>query len=370
MKSTRFPDLRPENWRKVLVRAPNWLGDVIMATPAFARIRSWAIGAELVCGLRPGHRPILGGSKSFDRLLPLPARKGLRGFRAEVRTLRKEGFDAVVLFPNSVSSALSATFAGIGVRVGYTRGRRLWITHGLRAKTRKRRRIGGRGPRREPIPMIDYWFALLDALGMPEVEPKPILRVTGEEEEAAREKLGELGLAPRGRLLLLNPGAAFGPTKLWSPERWAALGAALASDLGEGDLVLILTGPGEDRLAEAILRDLPPGLPIRAALDPPIPLGPLKAVVRRAELMVTTDSGPRHIAVAFDVPHVVLMGPTHPGYTARNLEFATVLRKEVDCGPCHLQTCPLDHRCMEGLETAEVLAACRETLTRRSRAGT
>ncbi len=346
-------------WRKVFVRAPNWLGDVIMATPALARIRSWAIEAELVLGGRPGHAAVLSGCRSFDRYLPLPKRRGLGDFLREVARLRAERFDAAVILPNSFSSALSAACARIPVRIGYLQGRGPLLTHGVRARAARRR---GPGPRREPMPMVDYWFALLDAFEMPRVGPKPILRVPAGDERAAAELLTGFGLAPSGRLVLLNPGAAFGPSKLWPEESWGALARGLAADLGPGDLVLILAGPGEEALARRILERAAGAARVRAAVDPLVPLGPLKAVVRRAALMVTTDSGPRHVAVAFDVPHIVLMGPTHPGYTARNLEHALVLRREVDCGPCHLPHCPTDHRCLRGIGPDEVLAAARRLL--------
>jgi heptosyltransferase-2 len=88
-----------------------------------------------------------------------------------------------------------------------------------------------------------------------------------------------------------------------------------------------------------------------------VPLDVLKPLVRRAAAMVTPDSGPRHVAVAFGVPTVVLMGPTDPGYTGRNLQRTTILRHDVECGPCHLPVCPLDHRCMTLITVDEVLAA-------------
>ena len=352
----------PKNIRKVLVRAPNWLGDVIMATPSFARIRSAFIDAEIVCGIKPGHQAILDGSRSFDRYLPMKGQKGRKAFFEDVRRLRENQFDLAILFPNSVSSALMCLLAGVHYRLGYTQGRRLLMTHGLKARIPKRSDGKKYGPRRVPVPMPQYYAALLDTQAMPRVDSHPILRVTPEEEAQAQSCFERLGIEPSQRLILLNPGAAFGSTKLWYPENWARLADSLQEQLGPDTRQIILVGPGEEEIARAIQARC--GAKVVAAIDPLIPLGTLKPVVRRADAMVTTDSGPRHIAVAFDVPHVVLMGPTHPDYTSANLEHGVVVRHKVDCGPCHLKTCPLDHRCMKLITPEEVLQATIDLLSR------
>jgi lipopolysaccharide heptosyltransferase II len=353
----------PKRIQKVFVRAPNWLGDVIMATPSFARIRSAFIDAEIICGIKPGHQAILDGSRSFDGYLPMKGRKGRKAFFEDVRKLRENRFDLAILFPNSPSSALRCLLAGVPYRLGYTQGRRLLMTHGIKARIPKRRDGKRYGPRRVPVPMPHYYASLLDTQDMPRVDDHPILRVTAEEESQAEASLDQLGIRPEHSLVLLNPGAAFGSTKLWDPENWARLADSLQERLGPDTRQVVLVGPGEEDLARAITART--RAQIRAAIDPLIPLGTLKAVLRRARVMVTTDSGPRHIAVAFDVPHVVLMGPTHPDYTSANMEHGIVVRHEVDCGPCHLKTCPLDHRCMKLISPEEVLGASINLLSRR-----
>ena len=338
--------------RKVYVRAPNWLGDVIMATPAFARIRAHWIHAEIVCGIKKGHRGIMSGSKSFDSYLDLPSSRGWKGLRAEAKLLRQGGFDLAFLFPNSPRTALAALMGGVPHRVGYLQGRRLLMTYGLVAKPPKRKDKKRWGPRREPHPMIDYWFGLCDLLEMPRVGPKPILRLSAEEEARGARRLKESGVDLGRPFAVLSPGAAFGPTKLWPNAHWATLANLMMEKHPELQLV-ITPGPGEEGMAEEIARMAK--VQIHLIQDPFLSLQELKAVLARAALMVTTDSGPRHIAVAFDTPHVVLMGPTHPGYTNRNLEKAVILRHELDCGPCHLKVCPLGHECMTGLVPQEAL---------------
>ena len=341
--------------RKAYVRAPNWLGDVIMATPAFARIRSFLIEAEIVCGIKKGHDQVLASSKSFDRILHVSRPRGLRGLLRQASLLRREKFDLAILFPNSISSALVCAVAGIPRRVGYAHGRRLLITHGARFHGGTKGWFKKRGPRRTPVPMIDYWFSLLDELGMPKVGPHPILRITESERSRASELFTHYGIQPGDRLVLLAPTAGFGPSKLWYDDRWAALARALIDE--PATRVLVLCGPGEEDVARAIA-DLARSDRVVATL-PPVPLDLMKPLVDRADLMVTTDSGPRHIAVAFDTPCVVLMGSTHPDYTSSNTDFTTVLRHDVDCGPCHLPVCTTDHRCMKLITVEEVLEASR-----------
>jgi hypothetical protein len=141
-----------EKIRRVYVRAPNWLGDVIMATAAFARIRSYFIDAEIVCGVKKGHRKILGGCRSFDDYIDAEKARGLSGLRREAAKLRPHRFDLAILFPNSLSSALVCLWAGVPRRLGYTQGRRMLITHGIRADAPKRSDGKRYGPRREPVP--------------------------------------------------------------------------------------------------------------------------------------------------------------------------------------------------------------------------
>ena len=94
-------------------------------------------------------------------------------------------------------------------------------------------------------------------------------------------------------------------------------------------------------------------------------LGLLKSIVKRFDLLITTDSGVRHTAVAFGVPTVVLMGPTRPEYTSNPFEKGELLRHDVDCGPCHQPTCPTDHRCMKLITVNEVVTAARRLLSNR-----
>lgn len=341
--------------RKIFVRAPNWLGDVIMATPHFERIRRGFEGAEIVLGVKGGHAPVLDGSTSFDRRISIGKPRGWKGLRSEAAKLSGEDFDLAILFPNSLSSALVCRLAGIPKRLGYTQGRAPLMTHGMRFEGERKKFWQRKGPRRTPVPMVDYWNRLLDIFELPAVGAHPVLAVTDAEERACDAYLAEIGVEPDARIAIFAPTAGFGPSKHWVVERWAELARRLCAHDPELRIVA-QCGPGEEDYVRAIVAAAAHDSVLAAI--PPLGLDATKALVKRSRLMVTLDSGPRHLAVAFDVPHVVVMGPTHPDYTSSNLEFGTILRHEVDCGPCHLQVCPTDHRCMELIGLDEVFEAC------------
>jgi heptosyltransferase-2 len=159
----------------------------------------------------------------------------------------------------------------------------------------------------------------------------------------------------------LNPGAAFGAAKHWPADSFAQLARQLAQRLGCG--VLTLCGPGERDMARRIAEDSR-SPHVFSLADTALSLGLTKAVVRRLDLLVTTDSGPRHFAAAFGRPVVSLFGPTHIEWTETYFEKAVHLQKKVPCGPCQQRTCPLDHRCMRDLSPAEVFAAADHVLAR------
>jgi heptosyltransferase-2 len=161
-----------------------------------------------------------------------------------------------------------------------------------------------------------------------------------------------------GRVVGLNPGASFGPSKLWTPEGFARVSDLVQTELGAR--TVLLCGPGEEALADAITARAKE--PIIDTSRDVIPLDLLKSVVARLDALVTTDTGPRHFAAALDVPVVVIMGPTDPRYTETNLGSTRVLRRIEDCAPCHKKVCDTDHRCMRGITGEEVFASLKELI--------
>ncbi len=340
---------------KIAVFLPNWVGDAVMATPALRALRRHFPSAHLIGVLRPSIAGVLEGSPwldsqlFFDRLGPWSQR-----WSAVALALRLQRPDVAILFPNSFRSALAACLGGCRRRVGYARGGRSWLL-----TDRLPPRLGPDG-KFLPSPVIDAYNLLVEHLGCSSAGHRMELFTTPADESAAD------GVWERGRLdrypevICLNPGAAFGSAKHWPAESFARLAQELIDRRGSG--VLVLCGPGERDLARRI-NALADRRALHTLADNALSLGLTKSCVRRADLLITTDSGPRHFAAACDRPVVTLFGPTHIAWTETYHPAALHLQKQVECGPCQLRVCPLDHRCMKELAPAEVFAAAADLLT-------
>ena len=356
---TRSVDL--SHVRHIWVRTPNWLGDFVMATSAFARVRQAFPAARITAGMRPYLRPLLTGSDFFDDIVDTPRAKGIGDLFRQVRTLRERRFDLAIVMPNSLATGLGPFLAGVPLRLGYRQGRPLLMNLGKRATMRRRWFQKRVGPSRQPVPMPIYYRDLLDVVGLPPVDLHPRLAVTPEEAAWVEAHLRSLGIAPGTPLLLLVVGANFGASKLWMPERFAAVARHFQERHGMRALVLV--GPSEVELGERIAAE---GSAICLS-KPVLPLDKLKALVRRGALMITGDTGPRHIAVAFDRPIVCLFGPTDLEYTRYCLDRTEIVRKDLECSPCQRKVCPLGHhRCMRDIVVEEVTAAGERLLARGS----
>ncbi len=337
---------------KVYVRLPNWVGDVVLATPFLRALRAAAPRAQVIAHGKPFQLAIIEGEGLFDRALPLE-RRGLLGPLREGRRLREAvGVpDVAFLLPNSVSSALIAWTSGAPARVGYRlNGRGPLLTHALAVRREGLFR---------PVPMVDYYLAQLQHLGADTsaVARRPVLTPSAEARQWAEEFLTRQRLNARGqRLWALNIGGSW-ETKQWIPEQAGALVRLLRR---EGIAPLLLRGPDEGALAERVCAAAGERVP---GADEVVRLGELTAVLERCELLVTTDSGPRHFGIAAGVPVLVLIGSTHPGYTAVDYPALRLVSEQVSCWPCHLKVCPLDFRCMRRL-TADRVAAAGERLVR------
>ena len=187
------------------------------------------------------------------------------------------------------------------------------------------------------------------------------LRTTAFDERLAERSLAALDLAARP-FFAVNPGAAFGPSKLAPPDVLGQIARRTAEATGAAPLVVC--GPGEEALAARVLEAS--GAEARSTHERVPGLGELKALLRRAGLLLTVDAGPRHVAEALGTPTVVLMGPTDPRWTEHSR--ARVIRNEsLDCLGCHERTCPIDHPCMRQLPVDEAVRACVGSATSRSR---
>lgn len=334
----------------ILVRGPNWLGDLVMATPAFRALRAGFPSAHLALHLRPDLLPLIEGAPWFDELLPLRSTRGRPGgVLAEGLRLRARRFDLGLCLPDSFSAALLMRAAGVRRIVGYRRGWRRLLLHGAVPPP------PGAG-RRMLIARERHVLGLAEAVGCAPQGTRLELFVSASEEALCDSQLVAQGVGPGAALALLAPGASYGPSKLWPPGSFAQVGDALCR---EGARVVLIGTGAERRLCRDVadrMRERPVDLAGR------LTLGALKALIRLARLLVCNDAGARHIAVAFGVPTVVAMGPTSLEKTDLNLERVRVLSADVACRPCYRRVCPIDHRCMTRLDPGLVIDAALSAL--------
>jgi heptosyltransferase-2 len=303
---------------RMLVVLPSWVGDVVMATPALRLIRD-TLRASFVGGLcRPGLEELLAGSDFFDEVHVERAR-GIMGPKIVAAKVRPRRYDTALLLTNSFSTALVTRLAFIPRRIGYDRdGRGMLLTEKLSAPRRERPHHGW-----APVSAVDYYLeAARAALGR-EGEHRGRgrdggvrleLRTTLEQERAADDILAQVGISPEVKYAVLNPGGN-NAAKRWPPERFAAVGRHLRDR--HGLRVVVNGSPGELELSREVAKLIGEKMDARVAVLAELgaTIGSMMAVVRRASVMVTNDTGPRHIAAAFDVPTVSLLGPTDPRWT-------------------------------------------------------
>ena len=326
---------------RILAFVPNWLGDVAMATPALRALARRFPDSPLIAVGRRSACELLHGLPWLHATVPVPARPGPRDMLALRGTLAGRSATLAVVFPHSFRAARLARLTGARTRLGYARNGRAWLlTHKAL-------------PHREngvivPVYMAAEYLDLVAAAGCED---------DGEGLELAADAATLTCLRARldgdGPLVAVAPGAAFGPSKRWPAERYAAVIDALHNEARVR--VVLLTGPGEEDTRDAVL-SAARHAPIIADDGRPT-INTLKATLALADLLIGNDSGPRHVAIAFKKPVICIMGPTSPRYSTGPYETGEVLRVDVDCGPCQKPECETDFRCMTRIVPGAVVAA-------------
>jgi heptosyltransferase-2 len=332
---------------RITVHMPNWVGDVVMATPTLRMLNEQFPDAETAIIIRPYAAALLSGYGQNINILAIDD-KTTAGMLKGVRRLRAFRPDTALVLSHSIRSALMARLSGAKRRLGYKYGGRELLLTDTPTLPEK----NGEPPQY----MGMQYAALAKMLGCTSGPARPELPVLDDDEKYAESLLAEH--RGHGPLVGLAPGASFGASKLWPPERFADVANNLIEK--ENARIVMPTGPGEihihDRIESAIRNT-------DAIVDVGIPdLSLLKSIVKRLDMLIASDSGVRHIAVAFDIPTVVLMGPTRPEYTDTPFERGAVIRHNVECGPCHEPKCSADHICMDLITVDEVTKAAQKTL--------
>jgi heptosyltransferase-2 len=337
---------------RILIRCPNWIGDMIAATAALRCVRANYPKAHIALLLKAYVRPVIAHAPWADEIVEMDPRGGWSGLFATVKELRRAPpYDLALLLTQSFNSALMVRLARAERRIGHARdGRSLLLTDAVPWP--------GRGENPRLVPKVQVYTSLIEYLGCEGADDQRPEVFTAPEDEAQADRLldasGRDGKRP---LLAIVPGAAYGASKLWPPARFAAVADALAAS--RRLQTVLLTGPGEEPIGAEIAGAMK-NRPILFR-EGEVSFGALKAIVRRSTLMICNDTGPRHLAIAYNIPVVVLMGPTSPVVTHSDYPRTTILRQDVPCGPCYRRRCPTDHRCMT-LITPEMVIAAAQTL--------
>ena len=345
--------------RRIVVVLPNWIGDVVMATPALAALRSGFGDAHIAVFGRKMALETLSGLATFDEMLTRPATgRGMMDVFAAVNLLRHGDYDLAVLLPNSFRSALTARLAGIGRIGGYARDWRNWL---LTDKLAPRRDEEGEF---EAISAVDYYLQLADMLGAPAMGRQLGLAVGQAGLRQADQVLAAAGADPDRPIVMLNPGAAFGVSKMWEPVRYAALADALIDR--HGAQIVINAAPNERSIAADVAEAMN-NRPLISFADRDNTISQLKGLIRRSALVITGDTGARHLAAGLGVSVVTLFGSTDPRWSSIDCPRERIIRVDVPCSPCQKKICPLPagphyHQCMSAITVEMVLPAAEELL--------
>ncbi len=329
-----------------MVRATNWVGDAVMSVPALHALREAFPDAHIAILARPWVSGLYGRESFCDELIPYEAPNGWRAFREKLRLaseLRSRKFDCAVLLQNAFESAALVRLARIPVRIGYNRdGRGRLLTHPVPVP------LKGETP---PHQRFYYLELLKRAKLISGYSDVPIrLGAAGEAAEAGHVRLFTEGID--GPVVGVSPGAAYGGAKRWLPDRFAEAAVQVAS---ARCATVAVFGSKEEADICNLVADM-----VRKAGQKCINfagttnLAGFIELAAACEVYLTNDSGPMHIASALAVPTVAIFGATDDIATGPTGNSSVVVRQPVECSPCLLRECPIDHRCMTGVSSRRV----------------
>jgi len=337
----------------ILVRVPNWIGDAVMCLPALMDIRDCFANANITILARPTIAELLREQCGINDVLVYEHHTDHRGIFGLLRlsqVIRKRAFDTAVLFQNAFEAAVLAALSNIPTRIGYATDGRGWLLS-----------QAVRLPSQPSLHQTRYYQHLVQAITkVPSKDRAPNLVATATNQVASETKFPEVFL-PSGRLLIgINPGSIYGSAKRWLPERFAELGDELVAQIRKeypeysSVRCLLMGGKGEESLGMEIANRMG-SQPI--VLSGKTSIRELMGILRGCAVLVSNDTGPMHMAQALGVPVVAIFGSTDPEATRPSGGGQSVIRTEVRCAPCLLRACPIDHRCMTGISTDQVMTA-------------
>lgn len=335
---------------------PTWVGDACLATPTLRSLRAAFPQAHVVGIMRPVIREVLDSAWGdapawLDEYLLFSKRSQADCVTrwGIVGALRRHRIKLVVLLTNSWWSAAVARLSGAQRIIGYDRDARGWLLSDRVQAPRD-------GKRWQPISPVDYYLKLADWLGADTGDRAMQLGVTPQDKSLTDQLWQQLGFDPQCPTVVINSGAANMATRLWPADRVQTLAQRIAVEIGWQ--VLLHCGPGEREATNQLAQAAGDRRIQSMGLAPDLPVGLSKGVLQRAACVVSTDSGPRHMAVALNRPVISLFGPTAPSWTQTYNLPETQLEQTLDCRPCYKLRCPLGHhQCMQDISVDRVMSA-------------
>ncbi len=338
--------------KRTCIWLPSPLGDAILATPALRAIRNQFPDRQITFISDKTVKAFLTPSCFCDDWLvtqwdnPMQTAKAFKALRPRC--------SSIVLLKNSFSCALAAFLAGIPERIGYARdGRSALLTEKLRPKRDRRGKF-------KPMSMIDYYLTVAGWLGCDVSDRAMELEYEQQDLDNVAAKL-PTAMTPKFPLIILVPGGAFGPSKLWPSDRWAKVADKLIEKYRATVLISIAPNPAEIEIADAICEKAKHKL--LSLHDTPFSPSELKALFGQADLVVTNDTGPRHIAIALKRKLITLFGPNNYNWTETGYPDEIKVTANVKCAPCDKPQCKEDdHYCMKGIKVSDVMKAVEQHL--------
>ncbi len=342
----------------IVVRGTNWIGDAVMTIPAMRELRRIFPGAEITLHTREWATGIFRDADFIDDIITFEHENTkLKTVLSQAKVLKEKKFDLAVIFPNSFESAIIAKLGKIPDRFGYAKeGRSFLLTGAIEIPVWKNNRHE-----------IFYYLNLVAEIekkffGTSTVlqnEPRFDLQISAERKENARKLLEKNGVNLSKKIVVFVAGSTNSRAKRWQTESYAALNDKIQGELNAQ--VILIGAPAEMEVSSEVFE--------RSNIKPVILTGKtnlaeVAAILSISDLLVSNDTGPAHISAALNTKTLVIFGPTNPLTTQP--WNSGIIRKNVECAPCMLRDCPIDHRCMTRISAAEVFEKAAAILNEKS----
>jgi heptosyltransferase-2 len=330
-----------KNPKNIIVRMPNWLGDLVMGTPVLADLRKKYPNAHITAMCQKNVASLLKEDPHIDDIFSFTPPKNLLNFPSQkelVEKLKKEQYDTGILLSNSFSSAWWLWRGQVKNRIGFTGDWRSWLMSTPLSFPKNLNKQH----------LVKTYKALLKPLGIPISERPPRLYLSDKEIEDAKEILHRHGVRDGHTIIGINPGAAYGSAKCWIPSRFKEVTQQLLENPTNR---IVYFG---DSVGAKLTQEICLGMSDRVInLAGKTSIRELLALISLCSTFLTNDSGPMHIASALGTPHVAIFGSTSDVKTGP-YSHGRVIHKHVSCSPCYKRECPIDFRCMTSIHADEV----------------